>query len=131
MGSLYPCCYSNRFNSINELIEFLDSEVELLSLKIIEIHHEINNNEQKQYYVECDLSIKKVKNCLDELSYFLSRINVRYTNKRATEIFISIQEVIDYYFMIKRRRELVIASSPFYFFGSQGNISYIVAYDIL
>jgi len=105
MGVCNCQCTGNNFTCIQEVIDFLNSEEELLNLKSKEIEFELLKLDilQKKDLIELDITIKNVTNTLSELSYFLSRVYKKYNPKKVNDIFEIVQnELLEMYFNIKR-----------------------------
>jgi len=105
MGVNCTCsCNSNRFNSLPEIVEFLNSEVEVLNLKLTENEIGLVNLDilKKKEIIENNITIRNVSNILVELSHFLKRVDDK--DNRVVEILNDVQiEVIEPYYSIKKK----------------------------
>jgi hypothetical protein len=114
MGSSNCYCNLYRFNTINELIEFLNKEEEALAEKmkdIAKVQVEVDLTHKKET-MENNLAMQNINSVLAELSYFLSRLDKKYTKKKSNEIFSIVQnELLYYYFTIKNQNYPIIVSN--------------------
>lgn len=117
MGA-FCTCYSNRFNTMQEIIDYLINEDEVLNFKLKEIDNEIQTTNTlilKNELAQRDLSVKTIKSVLAELSEYLIRVNKTYTNEEINEIFNNVQnELIDSYNKVKKQNFLTKESKEFF-----------------
>ena len=105
MGT-FCSCYSNRFTTVQDIIDYLINENDILNIKLKEVELSLITVDllHKNTLMQRELSINNIKSMLAELCAYLIRVNKTYTPEQINPLFEEAQnELLESYYKVKKQ----------------------------